>query len=196
MPQINYQQSYQSLGLTGAADWEDVKSSYQRLAQDHHPDRQKNGGTQENSDRFIKINKAYHSLRDYRQKHNRLPDPGNCNYSQNKTTLKKTNISSEWDSGVFYTQVRSSEFDAIMEQEVQNKANARKVNEISAKRNLPFKVIASTMIILCALAALGWFLSALNENQTRLISNRAIQTLEEQGNINPVIIQPGQLLAQ
>lgn len=196
MPKHNYQQSYEHLGLDGNADWDEVKSAYQRLAQDYHPDRQKNGGNPRTKDRFVNINVAYHSLREYHRKHSHMPAANLCREIKSRATPSKTSDQSGWDTNTFYTHVNASEFDAIMKKEAQNNTDPTKKQENSAQRLRYSKIACSVLALVLAVTALGWLLSRLNENQKQIITNRAKQTLSEQVETNPQTAQPGQLLAE
>ena len=61
----NKKDYYDILGLSRDASAEDVKRAFRRLAFDHHPDRNKDAGSEQ---RFKEINEAYEVLRDDRKR--------------------------------------------------------------------------------------------------------------------------------
>ena len=203
MPLKDYQQSYEVLGLKGPADWHTVRSTYQRLALHHHPDRQKNGGVAnaeaEANEQFIEITKAYHSLRDYHRRHHKLPPitpPAfNSNDSSAKKSATKTNRNEDWDVNRYYTPVNASEFDAIMQTEMAKNTRSTAAPQDKFFNGRMGKLIGGCVAILFALLILALLLSLVNENQKKLISGRAIQSRVQQDTIYSTDTQPGQLLA-
>jgi len=53
---------YEVLGVSRAADADEIKKAYRGLAVEHHPD--KNGGSKESEERFKEVTQAYEVLRD------------------------------------------------------------------------------------------------------------------------------------
>ena len=203
MPLKNYQQSYEVLGLKEPTDWNTVRSTYQRLALYHHPDRQNNdskvGPDAGANEQFIEITKAYHSLRDYYRRHNKLPPfkppAANSNDTSVKKSATKTNRNEDWDVNTYYTHVKASEFDAIMKKEMaKNTRQAAKVKS-GFFDSRAARLLGGCIAIIIALLTLAWLLNLLDENQKKLISGRAMQSRVQQDTIYAVESQPGQLLA-
>lgn len=59
---MNLADCYRILGLRTGASYEDIKSSYRRLARQHHPD--VSSGKQQQAEKFIQITDAYRQLMD------------------------------------------------------------------------------------------------------------------------------------
>lgn len=57
---MNLADCYRILGLRTGASYEDIKSSYRRLARQHHPD--VSSGNQQQAEKFIQVTDAYRQL--------------------------------------------------------------------------------------------------------------------------------------
>ncbi|RMF65348.1 MAG: molecular chaperone DnaJ, partial [Cyanobacteria bacterium J069] len=57
---MNLSECYRILGLRSSASYEEIKSSYRRLARRYHPDL--NPGSTQQAEQFIQLNAAYRRL--------------------------------------------------------------------------------------------------------------------------------------
>lgn len=73
---MNLSECYRILGLRSSATYEEIKSSYRRLARRYHPDL--NPGSAQQAEQFIQVNAAYRQLMDLVQPNgmgDRRPNP-------------------------------------------------------------------------------------------------------------------------
>jgi curved DNA-binding protein len=121
---MEYQDYYETLGVSRSAGADEIKSAYRKLAMKYHPDR--NPGDKQAEDRFKKINEAYQVLSDpqkrarYDQlgasysKWQRDGAPGNFDWGQWSTgqgvqggNVQEVNLDELFGSGTFSDFFRS-----------------------------------------------------------------------------------------
>jgi hypothetical protein len=73
----DHSQSYRTLGVKPGCTWQELRSAYRRLVQTTHPDRFLTESHDKNlaEERLKTINRAFHNLASYRQRHGVLPNP-------------------------------------------------------------------------------------------------------------------------
>lgn len=75
---------YQTLGVSRSADDAEVRASYRRLVQLHHPDH--NGGSAESARRFEEVQEAYAQIRDRRKSGGRAASSSRRTSSSSSTS--------------------------------------------------------------------------------------------------------------